>query len=118
MSTADPLVEQIAVREIHPNPRNPRRRVKHIEELAESIDAHGLLQPLLVRPRAEGGFELVAGHRRHAALQHLGWETASVIVRDIDDEQAYVLALVENLQREDLSPHDEADALAHLVRTR
>jgi ParB family chromosome partitioning protein len=72
----------------------------------------------VVRPHADVGFELVAGHRRFAALQHLGWATAPAIVREVDEQQAYVLALVENLQREDLSPREEADALADLIRTR
>ncbi len=118
MSAAESFVQQIALREIHPSSRNPRRGVKQVEALAESIDAYGLLQPLVVRPRAGGGFELVAGHRRYAAVQQLGWETAPATVRDVDEAQAHVLTLVENLQREDLTPREEADALADLVRTR
>ena len=118
MTTAESLVEQIPLRVIQPSPRNPRRGLKQIEALAASIGAYGLLQPLVVRRRAEGGFELGAGHRRLAALQHLGWEAAPAIVRDVDEDEAYVLRLVENLQREDLSPREEADALADLIRTR
>jgi ParB family chromosome partitioning protein len=118
MTTAESLVRQIPLLEIQPSPRNPRRGVKQIDSLAESIEAYGLLQPLVVRPRSLGGFELVAGHRRLAALQQLGWEFAPALVRDVTEEQAYVLTLVENLQREDLSPREEADALADLIRTR
>jgi ParB/RepB/Spo0J family partition protein len=118
VAIAESLLEYLPLHALVPSPRNPRRGLKQIEALAESIKAHGLLQPLVVRRRADGGFELIAGHRRHAALQLLGWDAAPVIVRDVDDEQAYVLALVENLQREDLSPREEADALADLLRTR
>jgi ParB/RepB/Spo0J family partition protein len=115
---AESLVESIPLREIAPSPRNPRRGLKQIEPLAESIDAYGLLQPLVVRRRADGGFELVAGHRRLAALQQLGWESAPAIVREVDEDEAYVLTLVENLQREDLSPREEAEALVDLIRSR
>jgi ParB family transcriptional regulator, chromosome partitioning protein len=118
MTTAQSLVEHIPLCDIQPSPNNPRRGLKQIEALAQSIAAYGLLQPLVVRPCSRGGFELVAGHRRLAALQRLGWERAPALVRDVSDEQAYVLTLVENLQREDLSPREEADALADLIRTR
>jgi ParB family transcriptional regulator, chromosome partitioning protein len=117
MTAGAPLVEHIPLDKIRPSPRNPRRGPEQIAALAESIRAYGLLQPLVVRRRRRG-YELVAGHRRLAALRQLGWETAPAIVRVADEDEAYVLALVENLQREDLSPREEADALADLVRTR
>ena len=85
--------------------------------LAASLDAHGLLQPVLVRP-LDGRFELMAGHRRLQAAQRLGWRQIPAIVRSATESDAYVLTLVENLQREDLSPREEADALEVLVRQR
>jgi ParB/RepB/Spo0J family partition protein len=117
MRTGASLVQHIPLAQIAPNPRNPRRGLKQIQTLAESIRAYGLLQPLVVR-RCGAGYELVAGHRRLAALQQLGWQSAPALLREADEDEAYILTLVENLQREDLSPREEADALADLVRTR
>lgn len=100
---------QVAVEEIRPNPFQPRSdfEPEALEELIESIRENGLLQPLVVRPTDEG-WELVAGERRWRALRKLGWDRAPAIVRELDDEQMLVLALVENLQRENLSPLEEA----------
>jgi len=94
---------------IHPNPEQPRRRFDEaaLAELAASIRKQGLLQPLLVRPRGEG-YELVAGERRYRAAQLAGLQEVPVVVRDLDDREALELALVENLQREDLNPIEEA----------
>ena len=106
---------------------NPRRRLVDIEELAASIQSHGLLQPLVVRrdPDDNGQYRLVAGHRRMAALKLLAdrhprtaLSAIPVVVRDESAEEAYLLTLVENLQREDLSSREEADALGRLVRER
>jgi ParB family chromosome partitioning protein len=80
-----------------------------------SIRENGLLQPLVVRPAAAGGWEVVAGERRLRAVQELGWAEVPVVVRDVDDRTMVVLALIENLQREDLSPLDEARAYHRLV---
>ncbi len=96
-----------------PNPHQPRRTFTESElsDLAASIKENGLLQPLVVRP-APGSpdrFELVAGERRYRALDRLGWEQAPVLIREATDETMLVLALVENLQREALSPLEEAE---------
>ena len=113
----DRLVYELPVADIRPSPRNPRRTLNDIGDLADSIRAHGLLQPIVVR-RIDSGYELVAGHRRLAAVQQLGWARVPAIVRDEDPDDAYILTLVENLQREDLSPKEEAAALEVLVRER
>jgi ParB family chromosome partitioning protein len=97
--------------------RNPRRRQANIEELAASLQAYGLLQPVVVRPHGDQ-FEVIAGHRRVEAARLLGWTEIEVAVRGDVEEQAYILTLVENLQREDLSPREEAGALEVLVRER
>jgi ParB family chromosome partitioning protein len=88
-----------------------------IDELADSLRAHGLLQPIVVR-RLGGTYELIAGHRRLEAARLLGWTEIAAVVRDDTDDQAYILTLVENLQREDLTPKEEAAALEVLVRER
>jgi ParB family transcriptional regulator, chromosome partitioning protein len=103
---------------------NPRRRLRGIDELAASIRDHGLLQPLVVRRNKSRGYVLIAGHRRLAALKKLAaepgvgnsWLQVPVVIREEDADQAYVLTLVENLQRADLSATEESEALGHLVR--
>ncbi|HET6315487.1 MAG TPA: ParB/RepB/Spo0J family partition protein [Chloroflexota bacterium] len=111
-------VELIPVASIMTSTPNPRRRLHAIDELAASLSSHGLLQPVLVRKSNNEYFELVAGHRRLAAATQLGWQTIPAIVRSVDEVEAYVLTIVENLQREDLSPREESDALAVLVKQR
>jgi ParB family chromosome partitioning protein len=100
---------EIPVERIRPNPFQPRTEFEpsSLAELVESIRANGLLQPLVVRPAGEE-WEIVAGERRWRALQELGRKRAPVVVRELGDEQMLVLALVENLQRESLSPVEEA----------
>lgn len=110
-------VQHIPVASIDASARNPRRGLDSLDELAASIREHGLLQPVVVR-RAGDRFELIAGHRRLAAMRELGWQTAPAIVRSADVDQAYILTLVENLQRADLRPTEEAAALETLVRER
>ncbi len=107
---------EVPVRAIRANPYQPRADFGDpaIEALAESIRQNGLLQPLVVRP-ADGGWQLVAGERRWRAVRRLGWSRVPVIVRELHDEQMLVLALVENLQREDLSPLEEAMGYQRLV---
>jgi len=101
---------------IRPNPDQPRRRFDEaaLEELAASIRKQGLLQPLLVRPQSDG-YELVAGERRYRAAQMAGLAEVPVVVRELDDRTALELALVENLQREDLNPIEEAQGYQRLV---
>ncbi|MBV9582147.1 MAG: ParB/RepB/Spo0J family partition protein [Chloroflexi bacterium] len=96
---------------------NPRRALV-IEELVQSIAAHGLLQPIVVRRRRGARYELIAGHRRFAAVTELGWTTVPAVIRSDAQLEAPVLGLVENLQRRDLHPTEEAAALEALVRVR
>ncbi|MGD2152855.1 MAG: ParB/RepB/Spo0J family partition protein [Gemmatimonadales bacterium] len=109
--------EQVAIDKLRPNPFQPRQAMDRegLEELVASIKENGLLQPVLVRPVADGGWEVVAGERRFRAVKELGWDRVPVVVRDVDDRTMIVLALIENLQREDLSPLDEAHAYRRLV---
>ena len=106
----------VALDEIYRSPFQPRRRVddEGLEELAASIRAQGLLQPVVVRPRAAGGFELIAGERRWRAAQRAGLQSVPVVIRDVDDRQALAMALIENVQREDLNPIEEARGLERL----
>lgn len=112
---ADQQVMQLPLHLVQPSSTNPRRDMGAIDELAESLRAHGLLQPVIVRPRARF-YELIAGHRRLAAAQRLGWKTIPALVRAADAKQGDVLQMVENLQRQDLSPEEEAAGLAGLMR--
>ncbi len=114
--------DRIAVRDIPlasivPNPKQPRTEFdpQALEELAESIRAQGVLQPVLVRRADGGGYQLVAGERRFRAAQRLGLETIPALVRELDDDQLLEVALIENLQREDLNPIDEAFGYQHLI---
>ena len=85
-----------------------------LAELAASIKAQGVMQPVVVRPRAQGGYELVAGERRWRAAQMAGLTNIPAVVKDVTDEQASAMALIENIQREDLNPLEEAQALQRL----
>ena len=108
--------ESVGVDEIHRSPLQPRRLFadEGIDELAASIRSQGLLQPVVVRPRAAGGFELIAGERRWRAAQRAGLDQVPVVVRNVDDREALALALIENVQREDLNPIEEAQGLERL----
>jgi ParB family chromosome partitioning protein len=109
-------LRELAVTAVHPNPFQPRSRLDEtaLAELAASIAASGLLQPVVVRPR-NGGYELIAGERRWRAVQRLGWPTVPAVIKDVDDQTLLTLALVENLQRDDLSPIDEAHGYRRLM---
>lgn len=100
-----------------PNARQPRKRVDHetIAELAESVRAQGIVQPVLVRPLPDGRYELIAGERRWRAARQAGLATVPALVRPGDDRDSLLLALVENVAREDLSPVDEARGYAALM---
>jgi ParB family transcriptional regulator, chromosome partitioning protein len=102
---------------IHANPRQPRRRFEPeaTSGLASSIREQGLLQPVVVRPRPEGGYELIAGERRWRAAREAGVAELPALVRDADDRESLLLALVENVAREQLSPVEEARAYASLI---
>jgi ParB family chromosome partitioning protein len=108
---------ELPVDQIHPNPRQPRRRFEPdaASGLASSIRTQGLLQPVVVRPRAAGGWELIAGERRWRAAKEAGLGTLPALVRNADDRDTLVLSLVENVAREQLSPVEEARAYALLI---
>ena len=112
-----PELLHLPVESIHPNPRQPRRRFEPeaAAGLAASIRLQGVLQPIVVRRRAEGGFELVAGERRWRAARAAGTPTLPAIVKDVGDRDSLLLSLVENVAREQLSPVEEARAYASLV---
>jgi ParB family transcriptional regulator, chromosome partitioning protein len=113
---ASGALRDLPVGAIRPNPFQPRRAFDEtaLGELAASIEASGLLQPVVVRPR-DGGYELIAGERRWRAVQRLGWPTVPAVLRDVDDRALLTLALIENLQRDDLSPLDEARGYQRLI---
>ena len=103
---ADAELLHLPVEAIHANPRQPRKRFEPeaTAGLAASLRHEGVLQPVVVRPRSAGGYELVAGERRWRAAREAGLETLPAIVRDTDDRETLLLSLVENVAREDLSP--------------
>jgi len=107
----------IAIEEIHPSPGQPRHHFDdaRLEELAASIRVQGIIQPLIVRARPDGGFELIAGERRWRAAQRAGLHEVPAVVRDVAPTQAFEMALVENLQREDLNPLEEAAGYQRLM---
>lgn len=116
-STSPPgEVREIPVGSIQPNENQPRRRFDEVAlvELSKSIEQHGILEPLIVRP-VGAGYELVVGERRWRASQIAGLETVPALVRHYDEREATEIALVENLQREDLNPIEEAEAYQRLV---
>jgi ParB family transcriptional regulator, chromosome partitioning protein len=113
----EPELLHLPVETIHANPRQPRKRFdgEATSALAESIRAQGLVQPVVVRPREAGGFELIAGERRWRAAREAGVPTVPALVREADDRDSLVLSLVENVAREQLSAVEEARAYALLV---
>jgi ParB family chromosome partitioning protein len=107
---ADGSLTNVPLAAIQPNPYQPRHVFdeKALDELKTSMKQSGLLQPVIVRPGADGKFDLIAGERRCRAAQLLGWTEISGVVKEVDDRTLLTLALVENLQRDALSPIDEA----------
>jgi ParB family chromosome partitioning protein len=112
-----PELLHLPVETIHPNPRQPRKRFEPeaAEGLAASIRLQGVLQPIVVRRRDDGGFELIAGERRWRAAKAAGIPTLPALVRDVEDKDSLLLGLVENVAREQLSAVEEARAYASLV---
>jgi ParB family chromosome partitioning protein len=110
-------LRELPLESISPNPKQPRRRFdqESLESLAGSLGERGVLQPVLVRPRPDGAYELVAGERRWRAARIAGLESIPAIVREREDAEALEAALVENMAREDLNPIEEARACAALV---
>ncbi len=109
----------LGINDIEPNRDQPRRVFdeKALEELSKSIEQNGIIQPLLVRPMLDGSYQLVAGERRWRAARMAGLTEVPVTIREMTDEEASVFALIENLQREDLNPVEEAQGLKSLIET-
>jgi len=107
----------VAVTAIRLPPQQPRRYFDpdKLEQLVLSIKEHGILEPLLVRPRPGGEYELVAGERRYRAAQKLGLAEVPVVIRKLTDEEALALSLIENLHREDLNPVEETEGILQLL---
>lgn len=112
----DETVQEIKLRELRPNPYQPRKnfRTEAIEELKQSIMEHGILQPIIAR-KSIRGYEIVAGERRYRAAKEAGLTTVPVVVRELNEQQMMELAILENLQREDLNPIEEAAAYQTLL---
>lgn len=112
----DGLLKHLPLETLQRGKYQPRRDMspEALEELAESIRAQGVMQPIIVRPLASGGYEIIAGERRWRAAQIAGLEKIPAVVREVSDETAIAMALIENIQREDLNPIEEAMALKRL----
>ncbi|HET7603903.1 MAG TPA: ParB/RepB/Spo0J family partition protein [Gemmatimonadales bacterium] len=108
-------LRELPVADVEPNPYQPRTHFDPaaLQELVDSISASGLLQPVVVRER-NGRYELIAGERRLRAVQQLGWKEIPAVIKEVDDQTLLTLALIENLQRHDLSPIDEATGYQRL----
>jgi ParB family transcriptional regulator, chromosome partitioning protein len=113
----EPELAHVPVEQIHANPRQPRRRFDHetTAGLADSIRAQGVIQPVVLRPRPEGGYELIAGERRCRAAREAGAPTVPAVIRQADDRETLLLGLVENVARENLTPIEEARGYALLM---
>ena len=111
-------VRNIPVDKVVPNPNQPRLAMDKagLDDLTASVREHGVLQPILVRPRPNGRYELIAGERRWRAAKGAGHATIPALIEEIDDETALEIAVIENLQREDLSPIDEAVIYDKMIR--
>ncbi|MBX3673154.1 MAG: ParB/RepB/Spo0J family partition protein [Burkholderiales bacterium] len=114
---ADGELSQLAVRSLRPGKYQPRTRMDQasLAELAESIRARGVLQPVVVRPVDDGGYEILAGERRWRAAQLAGLDRVPALVREVPDDAALGIGLIENIQREDLNPIEEAAGLKRLI---
>ncbi len=114
---ADGSLAQIALADISPNRFQPRQTFDQtaLDELKQSMKSSGLLQPIVVRPIDSGKFELIAGERRFRAAEQLAWKEIGAVVREVDDQTLLTFALVENLQRDSLSPIDEARGYERLI---
>lgn len=107
----------VSIDDVEPNRAQPRKAFdeKALNELADSISQYGVLQPLLVRPRKDGSYQIVAGERRWRAAKLAGLKEIPVTVRDLSDDETAAIALIENLQREDLNPIEQAQGLSELI---
>jgi ParB family transcriptional regulator, chromosome partitioning protein len=111
-------LRDVAVDELQPGKYQPRSQMEPeaLAELADSIKAQGVMQPILVRPLPAGGYEIIAGERRWRAARMAGLATVPALIKDIPDSEALAAALIENIQREDLSPLEEAAGIQRLVQ--
>ena len=116
-SPAPAGVQRVPIESLKPNPDQPRKLFSRqdMEELAASIRMHGVMQPLLVRAIGTGRYEIIAGERRFRAAQLAGLDEVPVLVREVSDQNALAMALIENIQREDLNPLEEAQAIRRLL---
>jgi ParB family chromosome partitioning protein len=116
-SGSDQVIQMVPITQILPNPFQPRKRFlkEELESLEESIKQNGILQPLLVRRKGDGVYELIAGERRFRASKLANLSTVPVTIRNSKDDESTVLALVENIQRKDLNPMEEAKAYRQLI---
>ena len=114
----DNLTAELRLTEIEPNKNQPRTHFDEeaLGELAESIRLHGLLQPIVVRPMVGGTYQIVAGERRWRACRIAGLTSVPVVIKSLDDKQTMELALIENLQRKDLNPLEEAEGYQSLIK--
>lgn len=118
LETKDQEANQVSLKEIFPNKNQPRKVFdqEELEGLAASIKEHGVLQPLILR-KTQDGYQVIAGERRYRAAKLAGLDKVPVLVKDISDQQADAISLIENLQREDLNPIEEAQALKAMMET-
>jgi ParB family chromosome partitioning protein len=114
-SAGSPVGRMVAIDQIDPNPNQPRQVMGDLTELMASISEKGIVEPLVVRQKGER-FQIVAGERRYQAAVQVGLMELPVVIRDVDDREMLEIALVENLQRKDLTPFEESDALHALVQ--
>jgi ParB family transcriptional regulator, chromosome partitioning protein len=112
-SASSPIGRLLPIDQIDPNPNQPRQVMGDLSELVASISEKGILEPILVR-RRQGRFQIIAGERRYQAAVQAGLSEVPAIVKDIEDDEVTEIALIENLQRKDLTPFEEAEALAQL----
>ncbi len=113
-SAGTPIGQLVAIDQIDPNPNQPRQVMGDLSELIASIAEKGIVEPLVVRQRGER-FQIIAGERRYQAAVQAGLRELPVVIREVDDTEVIELALIENLQRKDLTPFEEAEALQGLA---
>ena len=104
----------VPIEQLDPNPDQPRQVMGDLSELMASISEKGIIEPLVVRQR-RGRFQIVAGERRYQAAVQIGIQEVPVVIRDVDDAELIEIALIENIQRKDLTPFEEAEALQSLA---
>jgi ParB family chromosome partitioning protein len=113
-SAGSPIGRMIPIEQIDPNPNQPRQVMGDLSELMASVAEKGIIEPLIVRQR-NGRFQIVAGERRYQAAVQIGLRDVPVVIRDVDDSEIIEIALIENIQRKDLTPFEEAEALHSLA---